>query len=103
MSLRKQLFFVEQQYKIFASAFDSLSVKVDALIDKLNRKKVVTFKSRLIAVRNWLILVLECIIIVLLLSSCFVTGRTIHVMTPKIDITADTATAYTWPYNTKFQ
>lgn len=33
-----------------------------------------------------------------LFSSCFVSGRTIEVHTPRVDVTADTATAHTWPY-----
>lgn len=44
----------------------------------------------------WFILVL----VVVFLASCFVSGRTIEVHTPRVDISADTATAHTWPYKT---
>lgn len=66
--------------------------------NKLDKHTKVTFYSRVVAVRNWLTFILLCIICVLLLSSCFVSGRTIHVVTPKVTLSADTATAYSWPY-----
>lgn len=38
----------------------------------------------------------------LLMSSCFITGRTVHVTTPRVDMSADTIAAFTIPYGTKF-
>lgn len=49
------------------------------------------------------LLFLALFIIFFGLTSCFVSGRTIQVHTPRVEVSADTATAYTWPYNTKFQ
>lgn len=38
-----------------------------------------------------------------LLSSCLVTGRSVYVSTPRLELYADTATAMSWPYNTRYQ
>lgn len=65
---------------------------------KLEGKKSSSFKSRVIAFRNWLTHALLWLILAHLLTSCFVSGRTIHVATPKVSIEADTATAFTLPY-----
>ena len=74
-----------------------------AFSNKLDDKNKVTFAKRIVVVRNWLTHFLLWLILALLLSSCFVTGRNVRMYTPHIEISADTATAFTWPYNTKFQ
>ena len=70
---------------------------------KLDVEKSPSWLRVVISVRNWLTHILLWVLLALLLSSCFVSGRSITLQTPRVDITADTATAYTWPYNTKFQ
>lgn len=77
---------------------DEIHYNLDAFSQKLEAKIRPTLSSRLIAIRNWLTHVLLWTILSILLSSCFVSGRTIHVATPKVSIEADTATAFTLPY-----
>lgn len=45
-------------------------------------------------------IVLLCVVASLMVTSCFVSGRTIEVVTPKVNFRADTITAHTWPYST---
>lgn len=68
------------------------------LEDIKKARSEITFFKRLIVFRNWLTHFLLWLLLVLHLSSCFVSGRTIHVATPRLDIGADTITAFTFPY-----
>lgn len=76
---------------------------VTAFGDKLDETNKVTFSKRIVSCRNWISFLLLWLILFVLLSSCFVSGRQFHVITPRVDVSADTATAYSWPYNSKFQ
>lgn len=104
MSLKKT---IQSEMDIVYNGFNILSSRVcgklDEFSDKLDAKETPRYQRVIIAVRNWLTHFLLWILLALLLSSCFVSGRSITLATPKVEITADTATAYTWPYNTKFQ
>lgn len=103
MSVKKT---IKEEFSPLYAGFNKLANDLrrdvsDSLLafdNKLQAKKAPSFKSRLIALRNWLTHVLLWAILSLLLSSCFVSGRTIHVATPKVSIEADTATAFTLPY-----
>lgn len=44
-------------------------------------------------------IVLLSVVASLMVTSCFVSGRTIEVVTPRVDFRADTITAHTWPYS----
>lgn len=107
MSLRKQLDCVAHEYDIFARAVENINSRLTSITDKLDEPKEVTQYMRIKFVRNWINhILLWCIfvlLLVLLLSSCFVSGRTIHISTPRVEMTADTATAYSWPYGTSYE
>lgn len=108
MSVKKT---IESQFEPLYKGFNllahdlrtELSNSLAGFADKLDKQKKPTYKSRVIAFRNWLTHLLLWAVLSILLSSCFVSGRTIHVVTPRVDVSADTATAYTFPYGTKFQ
>lgn len=85
-------------YKGFNELANEIHFNLVDFRQKLEAKKVPTLKSRLIALRNWLTHLLLWTILAILLSSCFVSGRTIHVATPRVSIEVDTATAFTLPY-----
>lgn len=74
----------------------------DAIIGKLDAKNRKRWINVLIGVRNWINTIVLWLVLALSLTGCFVSGRTIHVQTPRVTVDADTATAYTFPYNTKF-
>lgn len=99
MSVKKT---IKDEFSPLYRGFNQLATEIhynlDAFSQKLEAKKRPTLSSRLIAFRNWLTHFLLWTILSILLSSCFVSGRTIHVATPKVSIEADTATAFTLPY-----
>lgn len=103
MSVKKT---IQSEFEPLYKGFNQLANDVrrdvsDMLLafrNELQAKKAPTLKGRLIALRNWLNHAILWYILVSLLSSCFVSGRTIHVATPKVSIEADTATAFTLPY-----
>lgn len=81
----------------------NVRISLAGFADKLDTFKSPRWLRRVTSVRNWLTHFLLWVILALLLSSCFVSGRTITFTTPRVEITADTATAFTWPYNSHFQ
>lgn len=89
----------DKELIVYKQVATSVLNSVAAFSDKLDEAHKVTFYKRVVAVRNWLTHFLVWLILALLLSSCFVSGRTIHISTPRVNMTADTATAYSWPYS----
>lgn len=104
MSVRKQ---IEDSFIPIYRGLDKIAIENhDSLLrfgDKLDCISKRTFYKRVCAFRNWLTHFLLWILLGLLLSSCFVSGRNFHVVTPRVELLADTATAFSWPYGTKFQ
>lgn len=102
MSVKKT---IKDEFNPLYSGFNRLAtdirVNLDSFSHKLDAKKDSRLKRAVIALRNWISFILLCVILFVLLHSCFVSGRTIHVATPRVDISADTATAFTIPYHTE--